>query len=169
MNFLNSISSSPEQVIFYSVIALSVVVIILAILVIYLNQKIKRLLGGSSTAKNIEQNIHEIILQINDLKSFRSEIEKYLSLVEKRLRKSIQGVETIRFNPFKGTGEGGNQSFASAFINESGDGVVISSLHSRGGHVSIFSKQIKKYNCEFELTPEERDVLSKAKEDLKKS
>jgi len=72
-------------------------------------------------------------------------------------------VETIRFNPFKGNGSGGNQSFSTAFVNEEGDGVVISSLYSRE-HISVFAKPIKKMSSEYEMTKEEKDSLEKASE-----
>jgi hypothetical protein len=66
-------------------------------------------------------------------------MEEYLTTVEKRLKKSIQGVETVRFNPFKGTGAGGNQSFSTAFVNEKGDGVVLTSMYARD-RISMFAK-----------------------------
>jgi hypothetical protein len=77
----------------------------------------------------------------------------------RKLKKSIRGFETIRFNPFKD--QGGNQSFAIAFLNDEGDGVVISSLYSRD-RTSVFAKPIKKMASEFELTEEEKEALNKA-------
>jgi hypothetical protein len=85
--------------------------------------------------------------------------------VESRLRRSNQAVETIRFNAFRDSGVGGNQSFATAMINENGDGVVISSLYSRE-RVSVFSKQVSSFNSEIELSEEERKAISGAKTKL---
>jgi hypothetical protein len=85
--------------------------------------------------------------------------------VDKKLKKTISGLETVRFNPFKGTGSGGNQSFATAFLNREGNGVIVSSLYSRD-HVSIFSKPIKNMTSEYELTTEEKSALQKAKESI---
>jgi hypothetical protein len=78
----------------------------------------------------------------------------------------VQAVETIRFNPFKGIGEGGSQSFSTSFLSESGKGVVISSLYSRD-RVSVFSKPLDKFESTFELTPEEKDVILNSKNSLK--
>jgi hypothetical protein len=72
----------------------------------------------------------------------------------------------VRFNPFKGTGSGGNQSFATAFISEEGDGLVISSLHSRE-HVSIYAKPLRDGRSDFELTEEEKKAVKEAKANLK--
>jgi hypothetical protein len=72
----------------------------------------------------------------------------------------------LRFNPFKGTGDGGNQSFSTAFVSEKGDGAIISSLYSRD-RVSIFCKPLASFESSFELTDEEKEVLEAAKVKLK--
>ena len=98
---------------------------------------------------------------------FKEEVGHYLARAEERLKRSVQSVETVRFNPFKGTGDGGNQSFATAFINEEGDGVVISSLYSRD-RVSVFSKPLKNHTSEHEMSGEEKEALEEAKKKLNK-
>ena len=72
----------------------------------------------------------------------------------------IQKIGLVRFNPFKGT-SGSNQSFAAAFLDESGDGAVISSLYSRE-HVSTYAKPVKNLVSEYDLTPEEKDAINQA-------
>lgn len=116
-------------------------------------------------SNNIGDSLTSVSSNLNELQAFKSELESYLATVEKRLKKSVQSVHTVRFNPFKGNGGGGNQSFATAFLTEDGDGVVVSSLYSRE-HVSVFSKPIKAHASEFELSDEEREALEKAKEGL---
>lgn len=144
---------------------LIVCVIVLAALVIRLEFKLKRFLV-SKGAHSIDDSLTKLSSDTKELQGFRDELEKYLKTVEKRLRKSVQSIHTVRFNPFKGTGSGGNQSFATAFINEEGDGVVVSSLYSRE-HISVFSKPIKKSGSEYELTVEEKEALTEAKAGLK--
>ena len=143
----------------YSLVAL---LIILAIVIIRLEIRINKLMRGQK-GSSLEDSFNSMSKDIEKLHDFRHDMEKYLKLVEKRLRRSVQAIETIRYNPFKGTGSGGNQSFATALLDEEGNGVVISSLYSRE-HVSVFSKPLKGHRSEFELTEEEQDVLSKAKE-----
>ena len=123
-------------------------------------------MGDKKPGKSLEDSIMTIKGDLNDLEKFRKDMEEYLTQVEKRLRRSTQGIETIRFNPFKGAGQGGNQSFATAFLDENGDGLVISSLYARE-RVSIFSKPIKKYVSEFELSEEEKKAIDSAKKKLK--
>ena len=129
-----------------------------------LEVRMKRLLIGKD-AKNLEDTIIALLKQLGDLKQFTVDMEEYLTTVEKRLNKSIQAVETIRFNPFKGTGSGGNQSFSTSFVNEKGDGVVLTSMYSRD-RISMFAKPLKNFTSEFELTEEEKESIERAKQNL---
>jgi hypothetical protein len=144
--------------------ALLGLVLILALWIFRLEMRMKNLSSGKD-GKSLEDSIILIRKGLEELNHFRDESIEYLKLIEVRLKRSIQSVETIRFNPFKGTGDGGNQSFSTTLLNEKGDGVVISSLHARD-HVSIFSKPIKKFQSEFEMTQEEKKVVGKARENL---
>lgn len=146
-------------------IVLCITTLILLGLVLYLFLKMRRFLVGIDS-KHIGDSLEFVSSNLKELQAFKSELEKYLTGVEKRLRKSVQSVHTVRFNPFKGTGGGGNQSFATAFLNEDGDGVVVSSLYSRD-HVSVFSKPIKKHSSEFELSDEERLAIDRAKDEVR--
>ncbi len=128
--------------------------------------KLRRILLGKD-AKSLEDTIIYTKNEIDKLKEFELDSIEYFKEVEERLRKSIQSVETVRFNPFKGTGDGGNQSFSTSFLNENGDGVVISSMHSRD-RISIFSKPVNKFKSLFETTEEEKSVIEKSKKTLKK-
>lgn len=129
---------------------------------IRLEIKLRRLLSGRN-AQSLEDTIVHIKKGHDTLHAFRSEVEKYLKHVERRLKRSIQGVETIRFNPFKGIGAGGNQSFSTAFLNEEGSGVVISTLYARD-RMSFFSKPVVRFSSPHELTEEEKEAIRKAKE-----
>lgn len=137
---------------------------ILFIWIVFLHFKIRKLLGGSS-AKNIEEGLSTMRKDLESMPSWKSNSEKRLAIIEKKLSKSIQGLETVRFNPFKGSGDGGNQSFSTALVNEKGDGVVLSSLYSRE-RVSVFSKPLHGFASEYELSDEEKDVIAKTKQSL---
>jgi hypothetical protein len=143
---------------------LGILVLVLLGCVIRLNAKLKRFLIGTGS-QNIEESLKHISSELKVITQFRKDMALYLKDVEGRVSKSIQGVHTVRFNPFKGTGSGGNQSFATALIDEDGNGVIISSLYSRE-RVSVFSKPIKDLSSEFELTAEEKEALQGAKASL---
>ncbi|MES3005433.1 MAG: DUF4446 family protein [Patescibacteria group bacterium] len=162
MSFFSSVNSFfynlSDEMIF--IIAFGIVTLIVFGFVIYLNFRLTRILKGTHT-HSIEDTLITLAKQINELEEFRGDSEKYLTTVERRLRNAVQAVETVRFNPFKGTGAGGNQSFATAFLNENGDGLVISSLYA-SDRMSIFAKPVEKLTAAFDLTEEEYDVLEKA-------
>ncbi|MDD5165122.1 MAG: DUF4446 family protein [Candidatus Pacebacteria bacterium] len=159
---MQSILSNPTWI---AIIILSLFTIVLLVLVIMMYLKLKKFLVGVDS-NHIGDSLTSVSSDLNELQSFKKELEGYLATVEKRLKKSVQSVHTVRFNPFKGNGGGGNQSFATAFLTEEGDGVVVSSLYSRE-HVSVFSKPVKGHGSEYELSDEEREALEKAKEGLK--
>jgi hypothetical protein len=134
--------------------------LILVITTFLQERKLKKLLKGKS-ANDLLDSFKNIEKEYRSMKAFKEAMTDYLGDVEKRLSKSVQTVETLRFNPWKGNGEGGNQSFASAFLNEEGDGLIISSLHSRD-RISIFAKPIKQGKSQYDLSDEEKEVLNKA-------
>lgn len=147
----------PVDTIIISILA--VFVIALSIWLILVERRFRKLLAGKN-AQSLEGVIGALGEDIRALESFRDKTENVLASSEARLRRSIQGVETIRFNAFKGNGEGGNQSFAVALLSEDGDGVVVSSIYARD-RVGVFAKPVKKFTSEFEMTEEEKDAVSR--------
>jgi hypothetical protein len=140
-----------------AIILLGIALIALVVWIIILERRIGRLVGGKNGA-SLEDAINANQRSIDDLFQFRKAVEAEMNNIDARIKKKLHGAKTLRFNPFAGTGSGGNQSFATAFLNEEGDGVVISSLYSRE-KMSVFAKPIKGRVSEFELTEEEREVL----------
>lgn len=150
-----------EQFVIYALVALAVIELVW---IIRLEVRMSKFFS-SSNVKNFEGFIVELKEKIEALKKFEEQAIEYFRSVEGRLKRSIQTIRTKRFNPFKGTGEGGNQSFTTAFISERGDGIVLTSMYSRD-RVSVFSKPVEKFSSEFEMTNEEQDILKEAKEKL---
>ncbi len=145
------------QIIVYAAIAVSTIAIIWMFLV---EKRLRTLLAGKD-GKSLEDTIVSLKNKLEKLEREKEEIEKYLALAEKRLKRSLQGVETVRFNPWKGTGAGGNQSFAAAILNEEGSGIVLSSIYSRE-RTSVYAKPIFKNSSPYELSGEEKEAVKKA-------
>ncbi len=163
MNFNESFSQfletlSPQDI---SIISLGAFCVLLLVLHIQLHRRLNRILRGKNTL-TIEDSIIELAKELDTLNEFKEGSEEYLKLVEQRLRKSIQGIETRRFNAFKGTGAGGNQSFACAFVNENGDGIILSSLYA-SDRMSVFAKPVEEFTSTYELTEEEEQALKSTK------
>ena len=147
----------------YTLIGVAVIILLLLFWIIRLEITLQKLLHGK--AGTLDDVIADMKSNIDYLKKYSQNNTKKLEVVDKKLKKTVSGNETVRFNPWKGDGSGSNQSFATAFINSEGDGVVISSLYSRD-HVSVFSKPIKNMSSEYELSTEEKTALQKAKESI---
>lgn len=122
-------------------------------------RRLKRFFLGKK-AKDLEDTIISLENNIIQLNKAKENIEKDITIINTKLKKSIRGLETIRFNPFPD--QGSNQSFAIGMLNEEGDGVVFSSLYSRE-RMSVFAKPIKNNKSEYELSAEEKEALNRAK------
>jgi len=112
---------------------------------------------------SFENTASKILENVSMLQNFQRELTEYVNALEKRVRRAMQITHSKRYNPFKGTGEGGLQSHSTALLSEDGDGVVLSTLATRD-RVSVFAKPLKKFSStDVELTPEEREVIDEAK------
>ena len=65
----------------------------------------------------------------------------------------------VRFNPFSDTG--GGQRFVIALLNDSGDGLIITSLHGRGV-ARFYTKKVTRGQADQELSSEEKTALAQA-------
>lgn len=138
---------------------LASVIIILLLWVIFTEYRFRKFFAGTK-AKNLEDVMIHLGEEMAKLENSHDRVNKHLVVIDKRLDKSIRGIEAIRFNPFLDGGN--NQSFAISFLNDEGDGVIMSSLYARD-RMSIFAKPIKNGKSEFELSVEEKEVLEKSK------
>lgn len=128
--------------------------------IVRLEFRLHKLLLGTDK-KSLGSSIVKLKKSEEAFFAFKKHIEESIKLIEDKLTKSIRYVDTIRFDPFKSGSSGGNQSFATAFLDENKNGVVISTVHTRE-RVGVFSKPIKGGRSEYELTEEERAVIDKA-------
>ena len=85
--------------------------------------------------------------------------EEGMLAAQDRGRRAIQHVGIVRYNPFDDTGS--NQSFALALLDADGNGVVISSLHSRQ-QTRVYLKEIVGGRSEAQLSGEETEALGRA-------
>ena len=146
------------DVLLYALVGL---VLVLTIWIVRLEIKLKNFLKGKN-AKSLEDSFMSVKDNVERQVVINQEIAKEIDKLDARIQKSICGLGTVRFNAFKGTGSGGNQSFAIALLNEEKDGVIISSLYGRD-RFSAFAKPVQNGTSEFKLSEEEKEALQKAK------
>lgn len=114
--------------------------------------------GERDIRKKFEELIQELGGFEKDLKTFQGK----LSFFEDQSLKHIQRVELLRFNPYQETG--GDQSFSACFLDEHGNGFVMTSLHARSA-TRVFAKPVKAgKGIKYQLSKEEEAVVRKAME-----
>jgi hypothetical protein len=143
-------------------VAASLLAITALIYATILERRISRLTLGRSGS--LDESIAIISRELKDMHEFKGEVEKYLKLVETRLRGSVGSVGLVRFNPFS-DGQGGNQSFAAAIVDEEGRGVVLSTLYARN-HVGVYAKPLAAWVSTYELSNEEKAAIEEARKNI---
>ncbi|PIS08947.1 hypothetical protein COT75_03730 [Candidatus Beckwithbacteria bacterium CG10_big_fil_rev_8_21_14_0_10_34_10] len=105
----------------------------------------------------LEEILRRVDKQGKDLESLGERLTKE----EKKALKSLQQVGFVRFNPFSDTG--GDQSFCLSLLDGEDNGIVLSSLHSRG-QTRVYGKAVAKAKGkEAPLSKEEEETIKKAK------
>jgi hypothetical protein len=136
--------------------------VIALLLQLSLRRRFMRLALGRTGS--IEESVTVLARESKEMKEFKVELEKYLKHAESRLRGSVQGIGMVRFNPFA-NGQGGNQSFSCAFIDEKGNGVVFSTLYARD-RVGVYAKPVENGASSFELSEEEKEAILRAQKSV---
>jgi hypothetical protein len=80
--------------------------------------------------------------------------------LRENLRRCLQRVSLVRFNPFHDVG--GDQSFSLAMLDDHGDGVVFTTLFSRDG-CRTYAKPIQNGQSRYALSEEEREAIKQAR------
>lgn len=129
-------------------------------LLVWQQNKFLRSLFPRSGERDIRKKFEEVIKAIEGFRGELAGLENKVEEIKKQGLQHMQRVELLRFNPYDDTG--GNISFTVCFLDNSGSGIVITSLHARSV-TRIFGKEIisgksKKY----QLSKEEELVIKKA-------
>jgi hypothetical protein len=154
-----------EQTLSFLVVALVVAVIALGAWVALLQRseaqlrrRRRRVLPGGESS-GIDEILDRQLKRIDGLTERIDALNKLHHELENLSQRTIQKVAVIRYNPFSDTG--GDQSFAIALLDSLGNGVVLSSLHSRTD-TRVFAKAVQNGRSKYQLSDEEQDAIKKA-------
>jgi hypothetical protein len=154
-----------EQTLSSLVVALVVVVILLVLWVAWLQRseamlrrRLRRVLPQGESG-GIDEILDRQLKRIDSLSERVDALNKLHRELEALGERTIQKVGVIRYNPFSDTG--GDQSFAIALLDALGNGVVLSSLHSRTD-TRVFAKPVHGGRSKYQLSDEEQDAIKKA-------
>ncbi len=153
----------------YLGLAMAVISIVLVFLVILLvvqsrriaalEDRLLRLTRGQddgNLGEILERHLDAVARVVDDV----DELGARAAVLESRSQRSLQRIGLVQFNPFEDTG--GNQSFALALLDGRDDGIVISSLHSRG-MTRIYAKSLAAGRPEGALSDEEAQAVELAR------
>jgi len=113
--------------------------------------------GGRSLEAVLEAHLRRVV----EVDARVHALERRTGALEAQGRKAIQRVGLVRFNPFEDTGS--NQSFALAMLDEDGDGVIVSSLHTRQA-TRVYVRPVSRAVAEKALSDEEAEALAQARD-----
>jgi len=129
--------------------------------------KVYRRLVRGTTKSSIEQllityadDVHQTAGQMKDIVTNIESLTEQLHSLQQRhlIEPSI-----VRFNAFSENGS--DLSYAVAFVNTAGNGVVLSSIYGRD-ESRTYAKPIVKGQSTYALTNEEKEAIQKASEKL---
>jgi hypothetical protein len=123
-----------------------------------LRRRLRRVLPDGE-ATSLDQVLAGQLARIETLGQRLDAVNKLHHELEEITQHTIQKVGVVRYNPFSDTG--GDQSFAIALLDSLGNGVVVSSLHSRTD-TRVFAKQVQAGRSRYPLSDEEQDAIKKA-------
>jgi hypothetical protein len=130
----------------------------LQIITIRHRRSYRRFMRGQE-GESLEQVLVAYSRELDEIKRALISLRAQSDDLDQRLRRCIQRVEMVRFNPFQDTVA--DQSFAVALLDDGGDGLVLSTLHGRD-LTRVYGKPVKGKQSSYPLSPEEQEAIGKA-------
>ena len=124
-----------------------------------LRKQYERMMSGVEGA-NLEQALTEHVDRVQQACTSVAELEMETQRIDQTLKHTMQWTGVVRFNPFRYTG--GDQSFAWAIADSEGNGIVLSSLHTRES-TRVYAKPLHNWTSQYSLTEEEQEAITRAR------
>jgi uncharacterized protein DUF4446 len=150
-------------------LAAGAVALIALILVFVLMRRLRHLRAaqrtvlGDSGERDVVAHAQSLQARFDELRSFVdatfSRMDERLAQSERRLGRTISRTAVVRYDAY---GEmSGRQSSSMALLDDSGTGVVLSSILHRE-QARMYVKGVRDGQSEFELSPEENEAIATA-------
>ncbi|MCS6918364.1 MAG: DUF4446 family protein [Fimbriimonadales bacterium] len=116
-------------------------------------------LMAHSEGGSLEHTLYETLRRVSLMEETLKAHGNHLEQLQSQTNQCLQRVGLVRYDAFPDMG--GQQSFALAVLNEQGDGVVLSGIHSRQ-EMRVYAKPIQKRASTIGLSDEEQQALREA-------
>lgn len=153
----------------YYIMGLLVLVIILTVLYFITLSHMRKLEKRYSIfmegkdAKNLEQILTKRLNQVDELLESNSVNKADIQVIYKKLESNYQKSGLVKYDAFNEMG--GKLSFSICLLNEKNDGFIVNAVHSTDGCYT-YVKEVVKGNAYIVLSPEEKEALKLALENL---
>ena len=154
-----------EQLVFYVTIALSVVSILLAVVLIIVLCKLKKLkrrvdsLTRGKDTESMEDIIVNYLERVESLEEGEEITRAALNAIKDNLKITYQKTGLVKYDAFREMS--GALSYSLALLDKENNGVLISSMYSREGCYT-YAKEIIKGESKINLSEEEAEALKQA-------
>ncbi len=143
--------------------AVSFVLLLLVLILWWKLMSVKKwyeALAEGNEGKSIGTVLDHHMKNMDEIKSRLKDAESRISRLERESPSLLKHVGIVRYNPFKETG--GDHSFSLVIADDTGKGVVVSSLHSRD-RTRIYAKKLIGWESVRPLTEEEEQAIRDAR------
>lgn len=151
------------------VAGLAVAILTLLVLLIAMMIRLRRMerryqaLTTGTDGGSLEGVLEDHVQQVRQATGRVQELDLMVMRADRENRHHLQRLGFLRFNPFRDTG--GDQSFAMALADANGNGVVLSSLHSREV-TRVYAKPLAAWETSYQLTEEEQQAIRRARGEM---
>ena len=159
-------SVSLEQLTFYIMIALVVVISLISIILLIitlcklkgLRRRIDALTRGKD-AESMEDTILNFFERIESLEDAEQKMHRDIREIKENLKITYQKTGLVKYDAFREMS--GALSYSLALLDKENNGVLISSMYSREGCYT-YAKDIVNGGCKINLSEEEQEALKQA-------
>lgn len=128
--------------------------------------KTLRMLFSGRTGADLEGVLREYMERMDRTDETIQAFNARATEIERKTPFALSHLGVVRFNPF--ADKGSDQSFAVALLDDHGDGVVLTGLHSRTD-VRVYAKPIVGGVSTYPLTNEETEAIGRANNRLERT
>jgi hypothetical protein len=161
-----NLDSETLDVIAVSAAAAAVVSLLIALVLAVRFSKLRRatdqLTGGDKNATFVE-SVNRQHREVEALRRDVSALRQDLAAARADLSDALRHVAVVRYDAFGDMG--GRLSFSAALLDDSGDGLVITSINGRS-ETRTYAKGVKAGESDHSLSPEELQAIGYASRDL---
>jgi len=152
----------------YSALILAILVQFVILAVFYrrlgfLQRRYCDFMSGHSSG-NLEDILIGIVTEQRQIHAKIIENKNIMQEIIEVVNTSVRGIGVVRFNAFQDTGS--DLSFALAFLDAHGNGMVLSSIYGRE-ESRTYAKPIEDGKSSYQLSVEEKDAISRALQSMR--